>query len=73
MTGGDKYGVPVLGPWMKSTYSPTNADECVEVAVLSDGGRAVRDSQNPDRAALHFTSGEWSAFIAGAKAGEFDL
>lgn len=54
----------------KSTLSGGD-QECVEVAVTSDGGRAVRDSKNPDGAMLEFTRGEWSAFIKGAVAGEF--
>lgn len=33
----------------------------------------VRDSKNPDRAILSFSPEEWEAFIAGVKAGEFDL
>lgn len=56
--------------WRKSTFS-LSVNECVEVAQLDDG-RAVRDSKNPDGPVLHFTEREWSAFVAGAKAGEFD-
>jgi hypothetical protein len=32
----------------------------------------VRDSKNPTGPALIFTPGEWDAFLAGAKDGEFD-
>jgi len=32
----------------------------------------VRDSKNPQRAVLAFTSLEWNAFIGGVKSGEFD-
>lgn len=63
----------VVGPWVKSSNSGDDPDQCVEVAPLSSGGRAVRDSKNQAGPALHFTPGEWSAFIEGAKAGEFDL
>jgi hypothetical protein len=32
----------------------------------------VRDSKDPDGPVLTFNAREWEAFIAGAKAGEFD-
>jgi hypothetical protein len=57
--------------WRKSSFSGAS-DNCVEVAELSDGGRAVRDSKNPSAGMLRFTPGEWNAFIAGARVGEFD-
>jgi hypothetical protein len=56
--------------WRKSSYSGSG-DNCVEIAQLPDGGRAVRDSKNPGGPVLTFTVGEWSAFIMGAKDGEF--
>jgi len=58
--------------WHKSSRS--NADNnCVEIADLPDGGRAVRDSKdNGTGPVLVFTAAEWSAFIEGAKDGEFD-
>lgn len=58
--------------WRKSTRSGPNSDNCVEVAVV-DGHVAVRDSKNPHGPALVFTPGEWDAFLAAAKDGEFDL
>ncbi|MBL7498293.1 DUF397 domain-containing protein [Frankia sp. CNm7] len=58
--------------WRKSTYSAGNGGECVEVATLPDGGRAVRDSKDPDGPVLHFTTAEWIAFLAGVRNGEFD-
>ena len=57
--------------WRKSTRSG-NSGACVEVADLSDGGRAVRDSKDKDGPVLRFTAREWVAFIGGAKDGEFD-
>ncbi|WP_326825534.1 DUF397 domain-containing protein [Streptosporangium sp. NBC_01756] len=57
--------------WRKSTLSGTNNDNCVEVASLPGGGRAVRDSKNPDGPMLRFTPDEWQAFIGGVKDGEF--
>lgn len=44
---------------------------CVEVARLTDGGVAVRDSKDPSRPALLFTAEEWTAFVSGVHAGEF--
>lgn len=57
--------------WRKSTRS-MNDGECVEVAELGDGHRGVRDSKNPNGPALIFTPGEWAAFTAGVRDGEFD-
>ncbi len=34
---------------------------------------ALRDSKDPTGPVLIFTPGEWAAFLAGAKDGEFDL
>ncbi len=58
--------------WRKSSHS-SDAGECVETAVLADQQVAVRDSKHPADAVLIYTPAEWRAFIAGAKAGEFDL
>jgi len=58
--------------WRRSSYSG-DAGECVETAVLADQHVAVRDSKHPAGAVLIYTPAEWRAFIAGAKAGEFDL
>lgn len=57
--------------WVKSSYSGSTS-ECVEVAALPDGRRAVRDSKNPDGPALEFPPGEWRAFLNAAQIGEFD-
>ncbi|GAA3749867.1 DUF397 domain-containing protein [Streptomyces tremellae] len=55
--------VPATGPaWVKSSYSGTN-NNCVEVAVLPRGGRAVRDSKDPQGPALAFAPGAFDAFI----------
>ena len=58
--------------WKKSTRSNGSGD-CVEMACLSDGSSAVRDSKYPDGPVLMFTPSAWGAFIGGAKDGEFDL
>jgi hypothetical protein len=57
--------------WRKSSRS-ANAGCCVEVAANADG-IGVRDSKTPDRAILRFDPASWSGFLAGVKAGEFDL
>jgi hypothetical protein len=56
--------------YRKSSRS-TGTGNCVEVAGLPDGHRAVRDSKDPAGPALTFTSGGWTAFTAGLRAGEF--
>ncbi len=56
--------------WVKSSAS-AKGFECVEVAF--DGGQVhMRDSKDRKGPVLTFTPGEWTAFIGGAKAGEFD-
>ncbi|WP_405086788.1 DUF397 domain-containing protein [Microbispora sp. NBC_01389] len=57
----------------KSTYSGGTNDNCVEVATNVPGLVAVRDSEDRSGPALAFTPGEWSAFVAGVKGGEFDI
>ncbi|MCP2327143.1 hypothetical protein HDA40_005650 [Hamadaea flava] len=58
--------------WRKSARSSPSGDNCVEIAFVP-AGVAVRDSKNPGGGALLFTEQEWAAFVAGTKAGEFDL
>jgi hypothetical protein len=61
--------------WHISTFSDANGGSCVEAGPLLDGsGRvAVRHSKAPDAAVIVYTRAEWKAFLAGAKAGEFDF
>ena len=55
--------------WRKSTFSAANG--CVEVAGV-DNQIAVRDSKNPGGPVLMFSQREWTAFVGGVRAGEFD-
>jgi hypothetical protein len=57
--------------WRKSRRSGPQGGNCVEVARLSDGQVAVRNSRHPSGPALVFTSAEWAAFVGGAKVGDF--
>jgi Domain of unknown function (DUF397) len=57
--------------WVKSSLSFSNGN-CVEVANLSEGGVAVRNSRDPEGPVLRFTPDEWHAFLGGAQLGEFD-
>ncbi|WP_345718773.1 DUF397 domain-containing protein [Kineosporia mesophila] len=54
------------------TSSFSAEEACVEVGA---DGRGVLVRQSKDRSAGHlsFTDREWRAFVAGVKAGEFDL
>jgi len=59
--------------WMTSSWSNgSGGTNCVEVR-LDDDIIEVRDTKNRDGGTLRFTGSEWDAFLAGAKAGEFDL
>lgn len=58
--------------WRKSSYSGGNGGNCVEIAELPDGGRAVRDSKDRSGPVLRFTPDEWAAFTAGVRDDEFD-
>ena len=57
--------------WRKSQVSNPSGC-CVEVAVLPGDEIAVRNSRHPAGPALIYTRAEIAAFLAGAKAGEFD-
>jgi Domain of unknown function (DUF397) len=57
--------------WIKSSHSGPTGGNCVEVAFLTDGDVAMRNSRYPDGPALVFTRAEWAAFIGGARDGEF--
>jgi hypothetical protein len=56
--------------WFKSTIS--GEDNCVEAAI-DEIGVSVRNSKEPAGPTLRFSTSEWTAFLAGVRAGEFDL
>lgn len=68
-------GMPASGlpdaSWRKSSISNSQG-ACVELAKLSGGEFAVRNSRNPDGPALIYTRAEIMALIEGVKQGEFD-
>lgn len=57
-------------PYVISSFC--SGGECVGV-IFSPEGVTVVDSNASDGVALHFTQGQWLEFVAGVKAGEFDL
>jgi hypothetical protein len=58
--------------WRKSTFSNLNGN-CVEIGRLLPDRVGLRDTKdNGNGPILVFTEAEWSAFIAGAKEGQFD-
>jgi len=57
--------------WLKSQHSNPNG-ACVELAALPNGEFAMRNSRFPVGPVLLYTHAEITAFLAGAKDGEFD-
>ncbi len=55
------------------TSRACNNSACVQVALLAGGMVALRDSKDTAKAAHVFDRAEWTAFLAGARNGEFDL
>ncbi|MDD7920907.1 DUF397 domain-containing protein [Actinomycetospora callitridis] len=54
------------------TSSFCSGGTCVGVAIDVDEVQVV-DTKSTAASALRFTRTEWAAFVAGVKAGEFDL
>lgn len=57
--------------WQKSGRSNSTGN-CVEMAQLSGGDVALRNSRHPDGPALIYTRAEIAALVQGAKDGDFD-
>lgn len=71
--GGDCVEVAFVGDGFAGpTYCADTA--CVEVDVASAAPDVlVRDSKDLSIPPMRYTADEWKAFVAGVKAGEFDL
>jgi hypothetical protein len=67
----NEFGKPET-TFRKSSFSGAVNNNCVEVGFVT-AEILTRDSKDPNGPVLHFTTDEWRAFIAGVKAGEFDL
>jgi hypothetical protein len=65
----------LAGPaWRKSSFSGANGGTgCIEVAALSGGGIAVRDTKDRALPPHHHSVRAWSEFLAGIRAGEFEV
>ena len=66
-----EFDKPVAG-FRKSSFSGSGNPNCVEVGFVT-AEVMLRDSKHQDGPVLRFTTDEWKAFLAGVKAGEFDL
>ncbi|WP_243418080.1 DUF397 domain-containing protein [Actinomycetospora cinnamomea] len=58
---------------MIRTSSFCSDGSCVGVAINPGAEVRVVDTKAEGGPALRFTPAEWAAFVAGVKAGEFDL
>jgi Domain of unknown function (DUF397) len=56
--------------WIRSSHSGGSGGNCVEVAVLPCGGRAVRDSKDPEGPMLRFTAAAWREFTYRLRSGD---
>jgi Domain of unknown function (DUF397) len=56
--------------WRRPSRCGANG-ACLEVGAVQ-GGVDVRDAKRPDGAVLHYSVEEFRAFVAAAKAGEYD-
>lgn len=60
-----------INQWHKSSAS-NGGGNCVEVMETEDGVFLVRDTKDKGNGpTLHFTRGEWDAFLRGMELGEF--
>lgn len=55
------------------TSSYCSGGSCVEFGRMPDGTVLIRDTKDRARQPLVFSPGEWRDFVAGVKAGEFDV
>lgn len=60
---------PHHAQWRKSSRSGAG-NACVEIAELTNGDRAVRDSKDRSSPVLRFTAAQWTAFTTGVRAND---
>jgi hypothetical protein len=64
------YAADLGGARWKSAPGSDPADR-LEIAELPGGNVALRNPADPEGTVLHYTPGEWRAFVDGARDGEF--
>ncbi|MBH5337130.1 DUF397 domain-containing protein [Streptomyces pactum] len=57
--------------WVKSSFSETGGNACVELATTEDNGIAIRESEIPGTV-MATRPASLRAFLGAAKAGRFD-
>jgi hypothetical protein len=58
--------------WRRSRHGRCESGVCIEVARVGEAV-LVRDSKDPAGPVLTFTINEWTAFVAGVRADDFEL
>jgi hypothetical protein len=59
--------------WTRSSICSADSPQCVEVAAVPPDLVLVRDSKNPAKENVQmYSRAEWTAFLAGVAAGDFD-
>ncbi|MFG2967553.1 DUF397 domain-containing protein [Streptomyces sp. NPDC048288] len=66
------YALDISGVEWHCAPGTEQDEERVEIAYLPEGAVAMRSSLDPDTV-LRYTEAEWTAFVLGARDGEFDL
>lgn len=58
--------------WRKSSYSGSNAGDCIEVALgFLPSAVPVRDSKDPHGPVLVFPAPAWDSFLSAVRSGDF--
>ncbi|MET9258322.1 DUF397 domain-containing protein [Streptomyces sp. NPDC048182] len=66
------YALDISGVEWHCAPGTEEHEERVEIAYLPEGAVAMRSSLEPETV-LRYTEAEWTAFVLGARDGEFDL
>ncbi|MFJ7078856.1 DUF397 domain-containing protein [Streptomyces sp. NPDC098781] len=66
------YALDISGVEWHCAPGTEQDEERVEIAYLPEGAVAMRSSLDPGTV-LRYTEAEWTAFVLGARDGEFDL